>query len=176
MSAGTVEIGAQRIPVRVTGALDGARAVEETPVEASGRVFRLGDIATVTRGFEDPSDYLVRQRGRPALGVGIVMAKGANILAFGRGREGRDRRLHADVPQGIEIEQVADQPKVVEEAIFEFERSFLEALGIVLLVSFLSLGWRTGIVVALSVPLVLAITFAVMARSASTCTASRSAR
>jgi multidrug efflux pump len=163
VSAGTVESGAQRIPVRVTGALDGARAVEETPVEANGRVFRLGDIATVARGFEDPSDYLVRQRGRPALGVGIVMAKGANILAFGRDVKAATDAFMADVPQGIEIEQVADQPKVVEEAIFEFERSFLEALGIVLVVSFLSLGWRTGIVVALSVPLVLAVTFAAMA-------------
>jgi multidrug efflux pump subunit AcrB len=91
------------------------------------------------------------------------MAKGANILAFGRDVKAATDAFMADVPQGIEIEQVADQPKVVEEAIFEFERSFLEALGIVLVVSFLSLGWRTGIVVALSVPLVLAVTFATMA-------------
>src|SRR5690606_10499568 len=78
--AGTVETGAQRIPLRVTGALDGAQAVAETPVEANGRTFRLGDIATVTRGFEDPSDYRVRQRGEPAVGVGVVMARGGNIL------------------------------------------------------------------------------------------------
>ncbi|KLK90457.1 multidrug transporter AcrB [Microvirga vignae] len=160
--AGTVETGAQRIPVRVTGALDGAKAVAETPVEAGGRVFRLGDIATVTRGFEDPSDYLVRQRGQPALGLGVVMAKGANILAFGRDVNAATNGFMQAVPQGIDIEQVADQPKVVDHAIREFEHSFIEALGIVLLVSFVSLGWRTGIVVALSVPLVLAITFAVM--------------
>ncbi|HEY8565964.1 MAG TPA: efflux RND transporter permease subunit [Beijerinckiaceae bacterium] len=163
VSAGTVESGAQRIPVRISGALDGARAVEETPVEAGGRVFRLGDIATVTRGFEDPADYVVHQRGQPALGVGVVMAKGANILKFGADVKAATDAFMGTVPRGIEIEQVADQPKVVDEAIFEFERSFLEALGIVLVVSFLSLGWRTGIVVALSVPLVLAITFAVMA-------------
>jgi multidrug efflux pump len=160
--AGTVETGAQRIPVRVTGALDGARAVAETPVEAGGHVFRLGDIATVTRGFEDPSDYLIRQRGKPALGLGVVMAKGANILAFGREVNAATDAFMQAVPQGIDIEQVADQPKVVDHAIREFEHSFLEALGIVLLVSFVSLGWRTGIVVALSVPLVLAITFVVM--------------
>ncbi len=81
--AGTVETGAQRVPVRVTGALDEARAVAQTPVESNGRTFRLGDIATVTRVYEDPADFLVRQRGQPALGVGVVMAKGANILAFG---------------------------------------------------------------------------------------------
>jgi multidrug efflux pump subunit AcrB len=161
-SAGIVETGAQRIPLRITGALDGERAVAETPVEANGRVFRLGDIATVTRGFEDPSDFMIRQRGQGALGIGIVMAKGSNILDFGKEVTAAKDTFMAGVPQGIAIEQVADQPKVVDEAIFEFERSFLEALAIVLVVSFLSLGLRTGIVVALSVPLVLAITFMVM--------------
>ncbi len=160
--AGTVQSGAQRIPLRITGALDGERAVAETPVEANGRVFRLGDIATVTRGFKDPPEFLVRQRGEPALAVGVVMAKGANILAFGRDVGAAVDEFMASVPQGFDLEQVADQPKVVDGAIVEFERSFLEALAIVLAVSFLSLGWRTGIVVALSVPLVLAITFAVM--------------
>src|SRR5215207_67736 len=161
--AGTIETGAQRIPLRITGSLDGARAVAETPVEAAGRTFRLGDIATVTRGFEDPSDYLVRQRGKPALGVGVVMAKGANILDFGKAVGAAKDEFMGAVPQGIDIEQIADQPRIVDHAILEFLRSFGEALAIVLVVSFLSLGWRTGIVVALSVPLVLAITFVVMA-------------
>ena len=160
--AGTIETGAQRIPLRITGALDGEKAVAETPVEAGGRTFRLGDIATVTRGYEDPSDYLVRQRGRPALGVGVVMARGANILDFGKAIAAATDEFMRAVPQGIAIEQIADQPKVVDHAIVEFERSFVEALAIVLVVSFLALGWRTGIVVALSVPLVLAITFVVM--------------
>src|SRR5215218_682345 len=161
--AGTVETGSQRIPVRITGSLDGANAVAATPVEAGGKTFRLGDIASVTRGFEDPSDYLVRQRGKPALGVGVVMAKGANILDFGQAVSAATDEFMQAVPLGISIEQIADQPKIVDRAILEFERSFAEALGIVLIVSFLSLGWRTGIVVALSVPLVLAITFVVMA-------------
>jgi len=161
--AGFVETGAQRVPLRVTGALDGARAVAEAPIEAEGRTFRLGDVATVTRGFVDPPDSPVRQMGKEALGIGVVMAKGANISAFGASVGAAKSESMASVPQGIDLEQVADQPKVVEDAMNEFERSFIEALVIVLAVSFLSLGWRTGIVVALSVPLVLAICFAVMA-------------
>lgn len=160
--AGTVETNAQRIPLRVTGALDGVKAVAETPVDAGGRTFRLGDIATVTRGFVDPPSFLVRQRGEPALGVGVVMARGANILSFGKDVAAATRAFQLDVPQGVKFEQIADQPEIVAESIFEFERSFVEALAIVLGVSFLSLGWRTGIVVALSVPLVLAATFVVM--------------
>lgn len=160
--AGTVETDSQRVPLRVTGALDGAKAVAESPVESNGRVFRLGDIATVTPGFEDPSDYQVRQRGAPALGVGVVMAKGANLLELGKEVEKATNDFMKAVPQGFAVELVADQPKVVDHAVSEFVKSFLEALGIVLFVSFVALGWRTGIVVALSVPLVLAIVFGFM--------------
>ena len=161
-AAGTVETAAQRVPLRVTGALEGTRSVEEAPVEAGGRTFRLGDIATVTRGFVDPPDGLVRQRGEPALGIGVVMTKGSNIQSFGTDVSEAIQSFMAGVPQGFDLAQVANQPKVVEGAMSEFEHSFVEALAIVLAVSFVSLGWRTGIVVALSVPLVLAITFAVM--------------
>jgi len=157
-----VETSSQRVPLRVTGALDGAKAVAETPVESNGRVFRLGDIATVTRGYEDPSDYKVRQKGKPALGIGVVMAKGANILELGEAVKAATAEFMAAVPQGIDVEQIADQPEVVDHAVTEFVHSFIEALAIVLFVSFLALGWRTGIVVALSVPLVLAIVFVVM--------------
>jgi multidrug efflux pump subunit AcrB len=159
---GVVETDAQRVPLRVSGALDGARAVAETPIESGGRVFRLGDIATVTRGYEDPSDYKVFQRGKPALGVGVVMAKGANILELGKEIDAARREFMAAVPQGIELEQIADQPEVVDHAVSEFVHSFVEALVIVLFVSFLALGWRTGIVVALSVPLVLSVVFIIM--------------
>ena len=160
--AGFVETGAQRVPLRVTGALDGTRAVAEAPIEANGRTFRLGDIATVTRGFIDPPQNLVWQQGQSALGIGVVMTKGSNIAAFGANVAAATAEFMSSVPQGFVLDQVADQPKVVEESMFEFERSFVEALVIVLAVSFLSLGWRTGIVVALSVPLVLAIVFVVM--------------
>jgi multidrug efflux pump len=160
--AGVVETTAQRVPLRVTGALDGVKAVAETPVEANGRVFRLGDIATVTHGFVDPPDFLVRQKGEPAIGIGIVMAKGANILELGPAVGSAATEFMAAVPQGFDLSQVADQPDVVDHAVGEFLQSFVEALAIVLLVSLLALGWRTGIVVALSVPLVLAIVFVVM--------------
>jgi len=160
--AGIVETSAQRVPLRVTGALDGAKAVAETPVEANGRVFRLGDIAAVSHGYVDPPDFQVRQEGKPAIGIGVVMAKGANILELGPAVSSATADFMASVPRGFELEQIADQPAVVEHAVGEFVHSFIEALAIVLFVSFLALGWRTGIVVALSVPLVLAIVFLVM--------------
>ena len=162
VSAGIVEAGAQRVPLRVTGALDSAKAVAETPVEANGRVFRLGDIATVTHGFVDPPKFQVRQKDKPAIGIGVVMAKGANILDLGPAVNKATADFMASVPHGFDLEQIADQPAVVEHAVGEFVHSFIEALAIVLFVSFLALGWRTGIVVALSVPLVLAIVFVVM--------------
>jgi multidrug efflux pump len=160
--AGTLETSAQRVPLRVTGALDGAKAVAEAPVEANGRVFRMGDISTVTHGFADPPDFLVRQRGKSAIGVGVVMAKGANILDLGPAVSAAAAEFMTAVPQGFDFEQIADQPAVVDHAVNEFVRSFIEALAIVLFVSFLALGWRTGFVVALSVPLVLAVVFVVM--------------
>ncbi|MES5487170.1 efflux RND transporter permease subunit [Bradyrhizobium sp. INPA03-11B] len=160
--AGTVETSSQRVPLRVTGALDGVKAVAETPVESNGRVFRLGDIATVTHGYVDPPTFKVRQEGKPALGVGVVTAKGANILELGKEVQQATAEFMKAVPQGIDIKQIADQPKVVEHAVGEFVHSFVEALAIVLFVSFVALGWRTGIVVALSVPLVLGIVFIVM--------------
>src|SRR4051812_17803243 len=160
--AGTVETSSQRVPLRVTGALDGVKAVAETPVESNGRVFRLGDIATVTHGYVDPPSFVVRQEGKPAIGIGVVTAKGANILELGKDVSNATTDFMKAVPQGINVEQIADQPKVVEHAVGEFVHSFIEALAIVLFVSFVALGWRTGIVVAASVPLVLAIVFIVM--------------
>jgi multidrug efflux pump len=160
--AGMVETSSQRVPLRVTGALDGAKAVAETPIESNGRVFRLGDIATVTHGFVDPPSFVVRQQGKPAIGIGVVTEKGANILELGKQVTSATADFVKGVPQGINVERIADQPDVVERAVSEFVHSFIEALAIVLFVSFIALGWRTGIVVALSVPLVLAIVFIAM--------------
>jgi multidrug efflux pump len=160
--AGVVETNAQRVPLRVTGALDGVKAVAETPVEANGRVFRLGDIATVRHDYLDPPSFVVRQKGKPAIGIGVVMAKGANILELGPNVAKATAQFMAAVPEGFDLEQIADQPVVVEHAVGEFVHSFMEALAIVLFVSFLALGWRTGFVVALSVPLVLAMVFIIM--------------
>jgi len=161
--AGIVQTEGPRIPLRVTGAFDGVETIKDTPVASpSGTILRLGDIATVSRGFIDPPDFLMRQRGVPALGLGIVMQKGANILHLGEAIDEAMAEIMRATPVGFTYERIANQPKIVEEAVGEFMRSFVEALTIVLAVSFLSLGWRTGIVVGLSVPLVLAIVFIVM--------------
>ena len=160
--AGTIDTGAARVPLRVTGALDGVAAVAATPVDVNGRTFRLGDIATVTRGFVDPPTYLIRQEGQQSVLVGVVMQKGGNITALGVELAKAAEEFRRELPVGIDLGQIADQPRVVEEAVSEFKTSFIEALAIVLLVSFLSLGLRTGIIVALSVPLVLAVVFTAM--------------
>jgi multidrug efflux pump subunit AcrB len=161
-AGGSVETSADRIHLRVTGAFSGAEAIAAVPVQVDGRVFRLGDIATVKRGYEDPPSFLVRDGGKPALGIGVSMQDGGNILALGEDLKKAMKSITAELPVGIEINQVADQPHIVGESVSEFLKTFVEALGIVLLVSFLTLGLRTGIVVALSVPLVLAIVFIVM--------------
>jgi multidrug efflux pump len=162
IAGGSVDTSADRIHLRVTGAFSGAEAIAAVPVQMDGRVFRLGDIATVKRGYEDPPSFLVREGGRPALGIGVSMQDGGNILALGEDLKKAMKAITAELPVGIDITQVADQPHIVDGSVSEFLRTFVEALGIVLLVSFLTLGWRTGIVVALSVPLVLAIVFVVM--------------
>jgi multidrug efflux pump subunit AcrB len=160
--AGVIETGAQHVPLRVTGALDGVKTVAETPVESGGKVFRLGDIATVRRGFDDPPSFLIRQEGLPSVVVGVVMAKGTNTLALGQRLDAALADYEATLPAGFTITRIADQPEVVGRAVGEFMHSFVEALVIVLAVSFLFLGWRVGIVVATSVPLVLAAVFLVM--------------
>lgn len=160
--AGTIETGADQVAIRVTGAFKGVDAIRAVPIEAGGRTFRLGDIATVVRGFEDPPQFLVAHNGRPAVGVAVAMADRSNVLELGEALKAEVAQFGASVPLGLEIAQIADQPRVVEDSVGEFLRSFVEALAIVLAVSFVSLGWRTGIVVALTVPLVLAIVFVVM--------------
>jgi multidrug efflux pump len=162
VSGGSVDTSADRINLRVTGAFSGVAAIAAVPVQANGQVFRLGDIATVKRGYEDPPSFLVRQDGKPALGLGVSMQDGANIITLGKNLKGAMKAVVSELPVGIEITQIADQPHIVNESVSEFVETFAEALVIVLVVSFLSLGWRTGIVVALSVPLVLAIVLLVM--------------
>src|SRR5580700_5486799 len=160
--AGSIETNADRINVRVAGAFKGAAAIAEVPIEAGGVTFRLGDIATVKRGYEDPPSSIVRHNGSEAVGVVAAMTKGANVLELGKGLKDAIADAKAQVPTGVEIDQITDQPRVVEESVGEFLRSFVEALTIVLVVSFISLGWRSGLVVATSVPLVLAVVFVVM--------------
>src|SRR5438067_6668757 len=162
VSGGSVDTSADRINVRVTGAFTGVAAIAAVPVQANGQIFRLGDVASVRRGYEDPPTFLVRVDGKPALGLGVSMQDGANIITLGENLKRAMAAITAELPVGIEITQIADQPHIVDESVSEFVKTFAEALVIVLVVSFLSLGWRTGIVVALSVPLVLAIVMLVM--------------
>lgn len=160
--AGAIDTKADRIEIRLSGAFKGEEAIRAVPIEAAGKTFRLGDIAEVKRGYQDPPAFLVTHRGKPAVGVAVAMAANANVLDLGKNLSAAIERLRPDIPLGIDIEQIANQPHVVEESVGEFLRSFGEALAIVLVVSFFSLGFRAGIVVALSVPLVLAIVFIVM--------------
>jgi multidrug efflux pump len=162
VSGGSVDTSADRINLRVTGAFSGVAAIAAVPVQADGQVFRLGDIATIKRGYEDPPSFIVRQGGKPALGVGVSMQDGANIITLGRNLKDTMKAVVSELPVGIEITQIADQPHIVNESVSEFVETFAEALVIVRVVSFLALGWRTGVVVALSVPLVLAIVLLVM--------------
>src|SRR5213080_802169 len=162
VSGGSIDTSADRIHLRVTGGFSGVEAIAAVPVEADGRVFRLGDIAMVKRDYEDPPSFIVREEGKPAIGLGVSMQDGANIITLGENLKRAMSAVTAALPVGIEVTQIADQPNIVEHSVSEFAESFVEALGIVLLVSFVSLGWRTGIVVALSVPLVLSIVFVVM--------------
>src|SRR5215831_798227 len=161
-SGGSVDTSADRINLRVTGAFSGVDGIAAVPVEANGRVFRLGDIASVKRGYQDPPTFIVREGGRPALGLGVSMQEGANIIRLGEDLARAMEAIVTELPVGIEVTQIANQPQIVEHSVSEFVEAFVEALAIVLLVSFLSLGWRAGIVVALSVPLVLAIVLTTM--------------
>ena len=160
--AGSTEGTMDRVFVRVGGALRDARDVAEVPVEAGGRLLRLGDVATVRSGLEDPPSFTVRHDGQPVLMLGVTFDKTGNILKLGQALDERMHALMATLPLGVSVEKVADQPKIVDDSVWEFERAFLEALAIVLAVCFAFLGWRTGIVVAASVPLVLALVAIVM--------------
>lgn len=159
---GLIDTGTDRIRVRITGALKSEEQVADVPILAGGRLLRLGDIANVRRAPQDPPAILMRHKGQPVTGLAISMAAGGDILKLGDTVKAEMATIQATLPRGIEISIVADQPTVVRSSIDEFASSLAEALGIVLLVTFLSLGLRTGIVVALSVPLVLAVTFGIM--------------
>ena len=161
-AAGFFETESDRVRLRISGEFDSLESVRETPVQAGGKLFRLGDIASVERGLTDPPAPRMRVGGEPAIGVAIAMDKGADVIRLGQRLRAEVRRLQADLPQGLDIHVVADQPEVVNRSIKLFMSSLSEALIIVLAVSFLSLGLRTGTVVALSIPLVLAITFLIM--------------
>ncbi len=160
--AGKIETASDRVYLRVDGEFDVANSISEVPINSNGRLLKLGDIAEVRRGYRDPPEFTLRYNGQPALGLGVVMRKGGNVLAMGHALQQEMKNIGDEIPAGVEVGTISYQPAVVEESVTEFTRSFVEALVIVLVVSFLSLGVRTGIVVALSVPSVLALTLIVM--------------
>jgi len=160
--AGFVETSSDRVRLRVSGAFDTVEQVRSADLVVGGRHFRLGDIAEVQRGLADPPNPRMRVDGEDAIGIAVVMTKGGNVISLGEGMEARLQRLAQDLPAGIEVKTVADQPNIVKVSLKLFLQSLAEALAIVLAVSFLSLGFRTGLVVALSIPLVLALTFLLM--------------
>ena len=160
--AGELETGAQSVQLRLTGAYNDLDAVRRTPVAAGGRVIRIGDIAEVRHGTQDPPSYLVRHAGAPALVLGVVMRDGWNGTRLGRELAAETRAIGADLPLGISFAQVSDQSRNIAEAYDEFMLKFAVALAVVMAVSLAALGWRVGIVVACSVPLTLAAVFVVM--------------
>jgi multidrug efflux pump len=160
--AGSFETRDDKVQVRVSGDFKSVESIREIGILANGRLFRLGDIAKVYRGYADPPSLLMRYNGQPAMGLAVSMRKGGDIISLGRGLESTMERLGQNLPVGIEVHKVADQPTVVGRSVNEFMKTLAEAVVIVLAVSFLSLGMRTGIVVALSIPLVLAVTFLLM--------------
>jgi multidrug efflux pump len=161
-AAGTVQAGSEQVRLTVTGEFLSVDSIRSIGIRAANRSFRLGDIAEVSRGVIDPATSKMRFNGTEAVGLAVSMRKGGDVLLLGKQLDSVVKRVQSSLPVGVQLHAVSDQPRVVEESVHEFKKSLLEAVVIVLAVSFLSLGVRPGLVVALSIPLVLLLTFAVM--------------
>lgn len=161
-TAGFFETPSERVQLRVSGNFQTVEQIRNFPIRVADRTFRIGDVADVRRGFNDPPAPRMRFMGEDAIGLAVAMKDGGDILVLGKALEGEFSRLQKSLPAGMELRKVSDQPAAVKTGVGEFVRVLAEALIIVLLVSFFSLGVRTGMVVALAIPLVLAITFATM--------------
>lgn len=161
-TAGFFETPSERLQLRVSGRFDSVDQIRQFPVRVGDRTFRIGDVADVHRGFNDPPAPRMRFMGEDAIGLAVSMKDGGDILVLGQALEGEFERLARNLPAGMELRKVSDQPAAVKAGVGEFVQVLVEALVIVLLVSFFSLGLRTGLVVALAIPLVLAMTFAAM--------------
>ena len=160
--AGVFETASDRIYLRTSGAFRSLDDIRNASLNYNGRTLRVGDVATVSRGYSDPADPRVRFKGQAALAIGVSMDKGGDIIRLGKALDEEFARIQAELPLGLTLDRVADQPRAVKRGVSEFVRSLAEAVVIVLLVSFFSLGFRPGLVVALTIPLVLAMTFAAM--------------
>ncbi|RAZ03585.1 AcrB/AcrD/AcrF family protein [Acinetobacter sp. SM1B] len=161
-NAGFFETDTDRIQVRVSGALQTVEELQQMPLYVNGKTIQLGDVAEVYRGFTDPAQPRMRFMGENGIGIAVSMRKGGDIIALGKHLEQEFARLQKSLPLGMDLQKVSDQPVAVKRSINEFMKVLAEAVIIVLLVSFFSLGFRPGLVVAFSIPLVLAMTFAGM--------------
>jgi multidrug efflux pump subunit AcrB len=161
--AGSIEAKGPQVFIRLDAAIDDLQEIRDTPVAAQGRTLKLSDIAEVKRGYEDPATFLIRNNGEPTLLLGVVMREGWNGLELGKALEAEATAINAEMPLGLSLSKVTDQSVNIRSAVDEFMVKFFFALAVVMLVSFLSMGWRVGIVVAAAVPLTLAAVFIVMA-------------
>ena len=160
--AGMVNTDTNNVYLRINGVFDSVDAVKNMPIRINNQTIRLGDIADVTMTYKDPSSPQFYYEGKPAIGIAISMDAGANNIEFGKAIDTKLKELKATIPAGLSLDQVSNQPHIVKESIGDFSQSLFEAIAIVLLVSFASLGIRTGIVVALTIPVVVSTTFVLM--------------
>lgn len=161
--AGSIETHGPQVFVRIDGAFDQLEKIRETPIEAKNRTIKLSDVATVERGYEDPATFMVRSNGKPAILLGIVMRDGWNGLELGKALETEVSAINTELPLGLGLTKVTDQAVNIASAVDEFMVKFFVALLVVMVVSFVSMGWRVGMVVAAAVPLTLTVVFVVMA-------------
>ncbi|WP_418247151.1 efflux RND transporter permease subunit [Dialister invisus] len=162
MPAGMIYTDSRNVAVRVEGLLDTVESLKELPIHVGERSFHLGDVASVTQMYADPETSLMYFNGKPAVGIAVSMAPGGNNLVLGKNLEKEIEKEKSELPAGLDIEQVADQPSVVNDSIHEFTKSLLEAIVIVMAASFLSLGFWSGIVLALCIPVVVCASFIYM--------------
>lgn len=160
--AGMVNTDTNNVYLRINGVFDSVDAVKNMPIRINNQTIRLGDIANVTMTYKDPSSPQFYYEGKPAIGIAISMDAGANNIEFGKAIDTKLKELKTTIPAGLSLDQVSNQPHIVKESIGDFSQSLFEAIAIVLLVSFASLGIRTGIVVALTIPVVVSTTFVLM--------------
>ncbi|MFT2214190.1 efflux RND transporter permease subunit [Rhizobium giardinii] len=160
--AGSIDTRGPQVFIRFDGAYNSVQAVADTPIVAAGRTLKLSDLADVRRGYEDPATYIIRHEGEPTIMLGAVMQSGWNGLELGKALEARSAAIAQTLPLGMSLTKVSDQAVNIDEAVGEFMLKFAMALGVVLFVSLVALGWRVGIVVALAVPLTLAVVFLIM--------------
>jgi multidrug efflux pump subunit AcrB len=161
--AGSIDTNGPQVLVRVEGAFDNLDNIRQMPIVAQGRTLKLSDVATVERGYEDPSSFLIRNNGEPALLLGVVMRDDWNGLDLGKALEAETAKINKQLPLGISLTKVTDQAVNIGSAVNEFMVKFFVALLVVMVVCFISMGWRVGIVVAAAVPLTLAAVFIIMA-------------